>query len=145
MITGSCNDVAIPIFPQDMVFKYKKKVRITFNGSLEVINRIVWLEGWGCSSWPGVYKSSHTQPAKIIVTCSVKLIKVVINNLHPFIANSNTIMDSVLELSNADPYKVLVPFGKIYQFLVVSWVAEIRDVLIVDGEKFFNMFTFIVN
>ena len=75
----------------------------------------------------------------------MKLIKVVINNLHPFIANSNTIMDSVLELSNADPYKVLVPFGKIYQFLVVSWVAEIRDVLIVDGEKFFNMFTFIVN
>ena len=49
-------------------------------------------------------------------------------------------MDLVLEIINKDPDKIMVIFGKTFQCISVYLVAEIWDVLIIDGDKLFNMF-----
>ena len=75
--------------------------------------------GLCCYIWPGVYNYSLKQPSKIIITFITELIEIIIINLHRVITNEATIMDSVLEVINKDPDKMMVLFGNILQYLGV--------------------------
>ena len=48
LVTVSLNSIIIPIFPQGLVFKDKKQFRVTFDGFLKTINRILLFKGWSC-------------------------------------------------------------------------------------------------
>ena len=50
MVSGSCKGIKIPIFPQGLLFKYRKQERVKLYGYLEVIN-------WGLLFKDGVVGS----------------------------------------------------------------------------------------
>ena len=94
-----------------------RRVGFTLNGSLEVITWRVCFVGQTCWIWPGIYKSSLTQPSKTIIIFHAEVIEVVISNLHPVTTNRVIIIGSIFKIVNKVPDKVLVPKRKGFQFL----------------------------
>ena len=71
--------------------------------------------------------------------------KVVIINLDLVITNKVTIMDLVLQAINKYLDNIMVPFGKLFIYLCVCWLAEIWDIFIINYNKVLSVFTVIVD
>ena len=91
-----------------------------------------------------IYKSSLTQPSKIIIIFHAEIIEVDIGNIHPVITNRFIIIDYVFKIANKGPDEVLVTYGKIFQFLGGFFITKVSYIFVNDVNEVFNNFILIV-
>ena len=66
---------------------------------------------------PRIYKSSLTQPSKIIIIFHAEVIEVVVSNMHLVITNRVVIIGYIFKIFNEGPDGVLGLYVNRFQFL----------------------------
>ena len=92
--------------------------RVAFNRFIEVINWSVWVVGWMCWIWNGIYKSSLAQPSKIIIIFHAEIIEVSVGNLHLVITNKVIILGYIFKNTVKDQMRLKWPNESYFNYLV---------------------------